>query len=91
MQLHTQGSIGNPLFNEYNINLEFYGDDPDAPMPKEDNEDTNVTVPSTSIPLSQESLQYLLDNVQECRVQLYITTQGRRQDFERGVSVSLRT
>ena len=60
------------------INLEDYGVDPEAPVP-DDEEDTNVTVPTTSIPLSQRSLQHLMATVnplQECSdhgVQLYIT------------------
>lgn len=57
LQLYTGGAIGNDLFD---VNLEMYGLDPQAPL-EDDNEDegTSVTVPSTTIPLSEASLQHL--------------------------------
>ena len=68
MQLYTQGAI----------DLQFYGIDHEEPL--QEYETDEVTVPATTIPLSQRSLEYLINTVnplQECSdngIQLYVST-----------------
>ena len=77
LQLYTEGSIGNNLFDE-DIDLEMYGFDPEAPLP--DDEETLVNLPETDIPLSQASVQILqatinpLQECNDCGIQLYRDT-----------------
>ena len=64
--MYAGGSIGSDLFDERD--LETYGYDPRDPSP-EDDEETNVVVPITDLPLSQASLHTLqasVDPLGEC-------------------------
>ena len=80
MQLYTSGAVQSDLFSE-NLDLETYGQDPQAPVALgELDEETTVTVPSTTIPLSERSLQHLhstINPLQTCSdhgQQLYLSS-----------------